>query len=343
MDVRMAADGTNRAMTVLRARRLVARRRGAWALSAGGLDALRRRRTGSDHPVTSPRERSDLVYDRDWDEEERLAEWQDVVKETDMLPTLVAAAIAFDAWCRLAPLQHAGWIGSLLVSALLQTRGKTRHHVASLNVGMRAASYRRAHVQDLGTRCAGFLDGVAAAADRGHKDLDRLTLAREVLGVQRNGRRSTSRLPALVDLLLSKPLISVPLAAKELKVSPQAVEGMIGELGATPREWTVSGLGHRLGLGCFPATMVTITAVVTPAACAPAHSSTPCRLLPCERNGGLSPSNRWRTSHAPPLPSRRQGPAPPAWPRRCSRRERRRPPRSARPLRPVRSCHPDRA
>src|SRR3954464_3588595 len=120
MDVRMAADGTNRAMSVLRARRLVARRGGAWALSAVGLDTVRGRRTGSDHPVTSPRERSDLVYDRDWDEEERLAEWQDVVKETDKLPTLVAAAIVFDTWCRIAPLQRAGWIGSLLVSALLQ-------------------------------------------------------------------------------------------------------------------------------------------------------------------------------------------------------------------------------
>jgi hypothetical protein len=128
---------------VLRARRLVARRGGAWALSAGGLDTVRGRRTGSGAPAVSTRERSELVYDRDWDEEERLAEWQELVKGTDKLPTLVAAAIAFDAWCRIAPLQHAGWIGSLLVSALLQTRGKTRHHVASLNVGMRAASYRR--------------------------------------------------------------------------------------------------------------------------------------------------------------------------------------------------------
>jgi hypothetical protein len=194
------------------------------------------------------RERSDLVYDRDWDEEERLAEWQDVVKETDMLPTLVAAAIAFDAWCRLAPLQHAGWIGSLLVSALLQTRGKTRHHVASLNVGMRAASYRRAHFQDLGTRIAGFLDGIAAAADRGHKDLDRLTLAREVLGVQLKNRRSTSRLPALADLLLSKPLVSVPLAAKELKVSTQAIEGMMGQLGSSARELTGRGRYRAWGI-----------------------------------------------------------------------------------------------
>jgi len=191
--------------------------------------------------VAGARERSDILYDRDWDEEERLAEWQEMVKGTDKLPTLVAASIAFDAWCRIAPLQHAGWIGSLLVSALLHKRGKTRHHVAALNVGMRAALYRRAHVHDLGTRIAGFLDGVTAAAERGHKDLDRLTLAREVLGVQLKNRRSTSRLPALVDLLLSKPLISVPLAAKELKDSPQAVEGMMGQLGSSARELTGRG------------------------------------------------------------------------------------------------------
>src|SRR4051794_24163708 len=109
-------------------------------------------------------------------------------------------------------------------------------------------SSRRAHFQDLGTRIAGFLDGVAAAADRGQKDLDRLTLAREILGVQLKGRRSTSRLPALVDLLLSKPLVSVPLAAKELKVSTQAVEGMIGELGATPRELTGRGRYRAWGI-----------------------------------------------------------------------------------------------
>jgi hypothetical protein len=248
MDTRMAADATNRALGVLRARRLVGRRGGAWALSSAGLDALRGRRTGSGDPATSPRERSELVYDRDWDEEDRLAEWQEVVKATDKLPTLVAAAITFDAWCRIAPLQHAGWIGSLLVSALLQKRGKTRHHVAALNVGTRAAPYRRAHFHDLGTRIAGFLDGVTAAAERGHKDLDRLTLAREVLGVQLKNRRSTSRLPALVDLLLSKPLISVPLAAKELKVSAQAVEGMIAELGSTARELTGRGRYRAWGI-----------------------------------------------------------------------------------------------
>src|SRR3954468_20502165 len=57
MDVGMAGDGTNRARTGPRGRGLVARRGGACALSSGGLDTVRGRRTGSDHPVTFPRER----------------------------------------------------------------------------------------------------------------------------------------------------------------------------------------------------------------------------------------------------------------------------------------------
>src|SRR4051794_10319974 len=100
-----------------------------------------------------------------------------------------------------------------------QTRGKTRHHVASLTVGMRAASYRRTHFHDAGTRIAGFLDGLTAAGERGQKDLDRLTLAREVLGVQLKGRRSTSRLPALVDPLLSKPLVSATATARRCELA----------------------------------------------------------------------------------------------------------------------------
>ena len=90
---------------------------------------------------------------------------------------------------------------------------------------------------DLAQRIGGFLEGVAAAAELGHKEIDRLSLARERLGLKLKGRRSTSRLPDLVGLILSRPLISVPLAARELKVSPQAVEGMLKDLG-TLRELT---------------------------------------------------------------------------------------------------------
>jgi predicted transcriptional regulator len=68
------------------------------------------------------------------------------------------------------------------------------------------------------------------------------------LGVQLKNRRSTSRLPALADLLLSKPLVSVPLAAKELKVSTQAIEGMMGQLGSSARELTGRGRYRAWGI-----------------------------------------------------------------------------------------------
>jgi hypothetical protein len=112
---------------------------------------------------------------------------------------------------------------------------------------MRACSYRRAHFHDLGQRLAGFLDGVATAAALGHKDLDRLALAQERLGLKLKGRRSTSRLPDLVSLILSHPLVTTATAAKELKVSPQAVEGMLKELGSL-RELTGRGRYRAWGI-----------------------------------------------------------------------------------------------
>jgi hypothetical protein len=119
--------------------------------------------------------------------------------------------------------------------------------VLALNTGIRACSDRRDNVHDLGQRLCGFLEGIATAAELGHKDLDRLGLARDRMSLKLKGRRSTSRLPDLVGLALSRPLISVPLAAKELKVSPQAVDGMIKELGSL-RELTGRGRYRAWGI-----------------------------------------------------------------------------------------------
>ena len=241
MDVRTATHATTRALAVLRARRVAARRDGAWILSSAGIATLRGGRSDPRRP------RPELVYEVDWDEEARLAEWQALVRQTEGLPALVAAALADEAWGRIAPLQRAGWIGAVLVAGLLKARGKTRHHLLALNTGIRGCASRRAPGPELGERLAGFLEGVASAAALGHKDLDRLALAQEILSLKLTGRRSTSRLPALIELILSKPLVSVPLAAKELKVSPQAVERMLKELG-TVRELTGRGRYRAWGI-----------------------------------------------------------------------------------------------
>jgi hypothetical protein len=84
------------------------------------------------------------------------------------------------------------------------------------------------------------LEGVTAAAALGHKDLARLSLAEERMSLKIKGRRSTSRLPDLVGLILSRPLVTTAMAAKKSEVSPQAIEGMLRELG-TLRELTGSG------------------------------------------------------------------------------------------------------
>jgi hypothetical protein len=95
----------------------------------------------------------------------------------------------------------------------------------------------RTHFHNLGQRISGFLEGVAIAAELVHKDIDRPSLAQERLSLRLKGRRSTSRLPDLISLILSRPLISTPVAVKELNVSPQAFEGVLKELGAL-REFT---------------------------------------------------------------------------------------------------------
>src|SRR5215218_3845509 len=50
---------------------------------------------------------------------------------------------------------------------------------------------------------------------------------------------SNSKLPGLVELFLWRPLVTGPLAAKLLKVTPKAVDLMLAQLGgALPRELT---------------------------------------------------------------------------------------------------------
>ncbi len=246
MDIRVATHALTCAAGVLHACHLAARRDPAWALSGEGINALRDRRITA--PAQDLHERPSLVYDLDWNEDEWLGAWKQVLEQGRGLPALVAAALAYDAWVRIEPLQHGPWLGSLLIASLLRRRGRTKHQLLALNLGLQKASYRRSRAHDLSQRLAGFLEGIEAVAVAGTKDLDRLSLAREMMSLKLRGRRSTSRLPGLIDLFLSKPLVSVPMAAKALRVSPQAVRKMLAELEPTPREMTGRGAFRAWGI-----------------------------------------------------------------------------------------------
>jgi hypothetical protein len=79
---------------------------------------------------------------------------------------------------------------------------------------------------------------VEAAARESLAQHDRLMLARELLTRKCKGRRENSNMPRLAELLLEAPLVSVPLVAQRLKISPQAAQILIADLAPSLREIT---------------------------------------------------------------------------------------------------------
>lgn len=208
------------------------------------IDALLGRTSrGAGHiePVSVKRDDSWLVYDGDWDEESRLSQWRERLEQTKIVPPLIAAGLALDAWELIEPLQRSAWLGPLLAAELLRARGKTRRHLPALHAGFRHARYRRIHQHDLASQLIAFALAMEAMAKADSKELDRLTLARELLLRKCSGKRGNSKLPQLVDLCLGSPVVTVPFAAKELGISQQAATTMIGALSSNLRELTGRG------------------------------------------------------------------------------------------------------
>jgi hypothetical protein len=191
-------------------------------------------------------ERDPLVYDFGWNEEQRLADWHAVVGQTAVLPPVVAAALALDAWEQIAPLQHSPWLGRLLIPALLRGRGKTKAHLPCLAVGLRAVPRERRRAVDRTARLVAFVDALAAAAEAGLKEHERWAAARALLARKLTGRRATSRLPALVDFVMSRPIVSAGMIAYALGVTPRAAQNLVADLGL--REATGRGRYRAWGI-----------------------------------------------------------------------------------------------
>ncbi|WP_441519579.1 RHE_PE00001 family protein [Bradyrhizobium sp. 2TAF24] len=191
-------------------------------------------------------ERDPLVYDLDWDEDARIEDWQRVVDQTRKLPPALAAAITADAWDRIEPLQHMPWLGRLLAAALLRGRGKTRTHLPCLHAGLKTIPRERRRSSDPASRLLIQFEAMTAAADAGLKDHDRWLNQRTLLARKLVGRRTTSKLPALLDYILARPIASAGMIAAELKITPRAAQDLVAELGL--REATGRGRYRAWGI-----------------------------------------------------------------------------------------------
>lgn len=196
-------------------------------------------------PMSQP-DRPALVYDLDWDEDVRLAEWQELLADTRELPAILRAAILLEAWSDIDVLQHAAWLGPLLVAALLRQEGLAAGHLASLHLGAKNIPRERRRARNRSDRLLAFVDAIQEAALAGLKEHDRLMLAKNQMERRLRERRASSKLSDLVELVLSRPIVSTGMVQDRLKVSKQGALNLVGEL--TLREMTGRGRFRAWGI-----------------------------------------------------------------------------------------------
>lgn len=286
MDNRTPSHAITIAHAVVRMRRQITSRKSDWALSQSGMQQLLGRnfelsnqefRTDSDRledevdplldDIDALLARTDLLLsggaaekrkrvnidtqallmDEDWDEEARLQEWRDCFSKTASLPPILRAAIMHDAWYSLEVVQRSAWIGRLFTAAYLRQAGIAAHHLPVISVGLRSKRPDERRSQNRLLRLETFLSAIEENAQLAMKEHDRLMLAREQMQRKLKGRRSNSRLPQLVEMLMRHPLVSSQMVEKELGVTQQGALKLIADLNV--RE--ITGRGRFRAWGIF--------------------------------------------------------------------------------------------
>jgi hypothetical protein len=144
-------------------------------------------------------------------------------------------------------LRHGPRLGQLLAASVLRQASITiGAHLDAINLGLKTIPVDRRRHRDRETRLLAIAHGLLAAAEIGMKEHDRLTLAKTMFDRKLEGRRTSSKLPELVELVMAKPLVSAGMVAKTLDVTPQAARRIVLELGL--REMTGRGMFRAWGV-----------------------------------------------------------------------------------------------
>ncbi len=173
--------------------------------------------------------------ERQFEAEDR---WFGVLSDLERLPAVQAAAFGWQAWRELGVHGGQPWLGLIIAGAILRSRGLTTS-ILPLAAAYRKAGYRGRQVITKEMAVGTFCEVLSEALRIANSDLSTLSLHRELMASKLVGRRKGSKLNDLVDLFLSRPLVTMPLARKQLNVTAHAVKCMFDELGPSlPRELT---------------------------------------------------------------------------------------------------------
>jgi hypothetical protein len=186
----------------------------------------------------APSRRDGFLYDESLDEPQNLAAWRARFAEADARPPILGALLLAQSWRINEPVQRQAWLAPLLAGLYLRHRGRTKAHLLSFTLGLRLLRPKPHQGASLVEDLRRDLAVIDAAARETLAQHDRLMLAKALLARKGRGRRHNSALPRLAALLLDSPLVSVPMIAENLKISPQAAQILVRDLGPSLREIT---------------------------------------------------------------------------------------------------------
>lgn len=256
MDVRMPDEALRAAHGLVRARRKAATA-GSEVLSADGAGWIAGRRRRAPSPTRAGRRAAEVsagdepVLAKLVSQLERLRtgvgegadagvdEWLELLTpQDDRVPLLLQAAAALEGWRIVDPYPREAYVGALLVAHWLRYRRRIRSHLLGLEAGFRLVTRqaRPSSALPAAERILFWLAVLAESANQASEGLNQLELARQVAMSRIGPRRAHSHLGNLVDIFLERPVVTAPMAAQRLKVTPQTARRLIGQLGGTVTE-----------------------------------------------------------------------------------------------------------